>query len=427
MPSPYKPDTSKICFKILANPLHNPLIVARVRDFIVGASKSLGWGEPGVSLAPITSGEEAREELEGCSASFLVLASGGTEHIVLEALETVRGRPSVVASIPLANSLSSLLEVKPVAGGGVAFLHIPGLDPSDPEALSVFEAGLRGLWASAVVKGSRVGIIGDPSPWLVYSLPNGEGLKRLGVELVRVDAKEFVARVTREKPPLELGEKIVRGAEDAELAPGEPGKSLRVYSALKRLAGELELRAVTPACWWFYKDTGANACLAHTILNDEGVVVGCEGDVPSTIAMLLATYASGSPAFFANIADIRGDRVLIAHCTAPLSLGERYRLTRHFITGGSVTCRVRFKPYKQWTLVRLDPQLEKLRVAIGETLDRDPGLQFQCESQLVLRVKGARRLFEDSMGNHHIAVPGDSRMALRIAAEILGLRVEELG
>ncbi len=427
MPGPYDPRLNGVCFRILASPLHSPRLIAMLRDFIVGASEALGWGRPEVPLDAATSEEEAVEAVRGCRAAFLALATGGTEHLALAALKALDGALAVVASIPLANSLSSLLELKPVLPGGAAAVHLQSLDPRDPGALGAFESAVRGLWAARAVRGLRLGLIGEPSPWLVYSLPREDALKRLGVELVRVGVDEFVKLVEASEADEELGRRIVEGAITAELAPGAPGRSLRVLSAIRRLASERRLGAVSPACWWFYKRTGANACLAHAVLNDEGLVVGCEGDVPSTIAMALASYASGSPAFFANIADIRGEEVLVAHCTAPFSLGTRYRLMRHFITGGSVTSRVAFKPYKRWTLVRLSPDASKLRVAVGDLVDGDPGREMQCESQLTLRVPGAERLLGESMGNHHIAVPSDARQALRVASEILGVGYEEIG
>ncbi len=426
-PGPYDPRLNGVCFRVLASPLHSPRLIIMLRDFMYEVSKRLGWGQPEIPLDAVTSEEEAREAVEGCGAAFLALATGGTEHLALSALEGLDGAPVVVASIPLANSLSSLLELKPVLPRGAAAVHLPSLDPGDSDAVSVFESAVRGLWAARRVRGLRLGLIGKPSPWLVYSLPSGEALARLGVELVEVGVDEFVGLVEGSEPDEALGRRLVEAAESADLAPGEPGRSLRVMEAVRRLARDRGLGAVSPACWWFYKRTGANACLAHALLNDEGLVVGCEGDVPSTIAMALASYASGSPAFFANIADLRGNEVLVAHCTAPFSLGTRYRLMRHFITGGSVTSRVAFKPYEKWTLVRLSPDASKLRVAVGDLVDGDPGREMQCESQLILRVPGARRLLEESMGNHHIVVPGDARESLRIASEILGLGYEVVG
>ncbi|GBF09184.1 hypothetical protein apy_09090 [Aeropyrum pernix] len=425
MPSPYDPRLDGLCVRIAASPLHSPILIARISMLLEGGFKTLWGSSPEVAPYAVTSGEEL--ELRGCKSLLLVLATGGTEAVALEAVEKAKEEdvPVLLAAQPYANSLPSLLEVKPLLKGpGVSWIYLGSLDPRSAEALRTLEQGVRGLWAASRVRGSRIAAIGPPSPWLVSSRARHEDLARLGVELVEVDPIEFARYVAEESVPESLGEEVLRRGEVLDLADGEPKKSLRVYQAVKRMWKSRGLDAVSPACWWFYKEAGANACLAHSLLNDEGLVVGCEGDIPATLSMMLATYASGKPAFFANPAHVSRDSLLLAHCTAPFSMGLRIQFRRHFITGGSVTSSVWFPEGSKVTVSRLDPGLEVLRVGVGIIEKGRPEAEMQCESQMLVRMPGAARILEESIGNHYVATLGDSSEALRVAADILGLRLE---
>ncbi len=424
MASPYDPDLKNICFNILASELHSPVLIARISSFLEKALSKIGFG--GARVGPYAVTDPAEAETEGCRALYIILATGGTEHIARDIIMASKGKPAIIAAQPYANSLPSLLEISPLLESRAAPVYIPSLNPSDKKALARLEASIRGLWAASNILGSRIALIGMPSPWLVFSKARDDGLSRLSIRLIKIDPIEFSKEVLKAKPPREMANKVISGGEIVELAEGEPEKSLRIYSALKELSRKLGFKAVSPACWWFYKETGANACLAHTLLNDEGVVVGCEGDIPATISMTLLTYASGQPAFFANPAQIEGDNLLLAHCTAPLSLGKSYKIRKHFITGGSVTLTVEFKEGEKVTVARLDPSLSVLRAGVGTIVDGSPDIEFQCESRMLIKMPGAEVILEESIGNHYVATYGDHLEALKIASRILGVDFEPI-
>lgn len=427
MGSQFTPRGYDICTNILAPPVHSPVLLARATRFLVSAFEKMGIRNHRIPPTPVSNSLDLDLDRK-CRGHLLFVLSGGTEHVILDVLETIGDMPAVVVAHPLANSLPSLLEVMPLLHGFRAAGHyIPGLDPRDPEALRRFEQAIRGLWAASRIIGSRILMIGPPSPWLVYSRPRPESLSKLSIEVKSIEPSEFAEKVLNARPPLRLGEKILNSGEVLELAEGEPERSLKVYQALKDLVTERSADAATPACWWFYKMTGANACLAHALLNDEGIIVGCEGDVPATITMMLASLVSGKPAFFANPAQVSENKVLLAHCTAPLSLGLRYRVRRHFITGGSMTFSLWFPEGGRVTLMRIDPYLERLRIGVGTIVDGKPSREFQCESQMLIHIEGASKILDESIGNHYIAVMGDHVASAKIAASILGLRLDLIG
>ena len=72
-----------------------------------------------------------------------------------------------------------------------------------------------------------------------------------------------------------------------------------------------------------------NACLAFCKLNDLGLVGACEGDMDSTLTMLMFGYAFGKPGFITDpLFDVSKNAVIHAHCVAPTKMdgpdGQRH-------------------------------------------------------------------------------------------------------
>ena len=111
-----------------------------------------------------------------------------------------------------------------------------------------------------------------------------------------------------------------------------------VRSALGDVLDDHDLDAVTVRCFDLLGDPGTSGCLALANLNDEGIVAGCEGDVPSTLAMLLVRYLLDRPSWMANPAsvDVESNRLVLAHCTVAPSMVDGFSLDTHFESGMGV-------------------------------------------------------------------------------------------
>ena len=397
-----------LCIVVAASEKHDPRHVARV---MMAAEKAAGGLDARLSIAT-SPGEVPR----GCRGLAVVLATGGTEHILLEASKSHSG-PMVAAGIPMANSISSLAEAAPLLRSRAHIVALPGLGDGAIETLG---EALHGLAAASRVYGSKLLLIGEPSPWLIHD-PTPL-LEKLSVTVEVLDPAEFASTV--KGAGWREAEEIISKAEDATLAPGEPGRSLAVARSVFEAARSRGARAVSPACIRFLHLTGANACLAHALQHAGGVTVGCEGDVAATLGLLLASEAQGAPAWQANIAGAWRDRLLLAHCSAPLSMARRFRLRRHFITGGSVTVEA-VLGLDEVTLLRLDPAGGGAIVLEAPVLDPEPGLEMQCETQLMVKAPGLD-LVERGTGNHYAVARGGLGYRLRAAVESLGLGLYRL-
>ncbi len=90
--------------------------------------------------------------------------------------------------------------------------------------------------------------------------------------------------------------------------------SARFYLAIKELMIKHRAQAVTSSnCM----GGPAKGCLTFSKLNDLGLVGACEGDMDSTLTMLMFTYAFGIPGFISDpVIDTANNALIHFHCTS---------------------------------------------------------------------------------------------------------------
>ena len=413
------------CILVAASPLHDKHYLSRVAGFAVKAAGQEA-GQPKYAIGE-TPG------LEGCNSLLVLVATGGTEETLIGIDRAAGSRPVYYLALPYANGLPALMEAAPLVTGKAKRRALGVLPCIDCErGVETIRGSLRALRAAGKMNGARLGLIGGPSPWLVYSVVPGERLReKLGVELVEIGmdtvVEEYRASSGAEAERL-LGE-ILAGARKTLVGKRELVKALRLYLALKRLAEKHKLDAITVKCFDIIPLLDTTACLPLSLLNSQGIVAGCEGDVPAALAMMASHWATGSPVFMGNPASIEEDRVLIAHCTAPIALTNAYELKTHFETGRGVGVAIYFPEGIEASLLRLSPSLDRARLLRGIVVKGKPESPLHCRSQLWVRIDVGHQsleelLLEKSMGNHYVAVLGPHHRVLRDTLKLLGLELE---
>ena len=89
--------------------------------------------------------------------------------------------------------------------------------------------------------------------------------------------------------------------------------SARLYLAMKNLMTEHGTRATTSS---HCMGAPAKGCLTYSKLNDLGLVGACEGDIDSTLTMLMFQYAFGVPGFISDpVFDTSQNALIHFHCT----------------------------------------------------------------------------------------------------------------
>lgn len=314
---------------------------------------------------------------------LIYIRTGGTEGIfkpLLPQLQQQSKRPFYLLTSGKSNSLAASMEILSYLNQqGITGEIIHGSTTYIHHRIKVLEQVGE---ARSKMKGCRLGLIGEPSDWLISSRFDRTIVKeRLGIELVYIPMKELL-----EMPNVK-----------------------KIYEALKALVEKYQLQGFTLRCFDLLTTISDTGCMALAKLNAEGIVAGCEGDVPAMLSMKIIQALTGVSGFQANPATIDPEKgeMLFAHCTIPLNMVERYELDTHFESGIGVGIRGYMKEGPV-TIFKVAGDLSRHFIAEG-TLVRNQAKPDLCRTQQVIELddKGQTRYFlTQPIGNHHIIVPG---------------------
>lgn len=336
---------------------------------------------------------------------LIFVRTGGTEGIfkrLLPGLLSQSGRPFYLLTSGKSNSLAASMEI-------LSFLRQNNFRGEIIHGSPAYINKRIGLLEKVGVarkhlRGSRLGVIGEPSDWLISSHAEKDDVKELmGIELVDIPMQELLA-VIAVTPLREPGELF--SAED--FGKSLPG-AVQIYDALKVIVERHHLQGFTLRCFDLLTAVRNTGCLALAKLNSEGIIAGCEGDVPAMLSMKIAQSITGVSGFQANPARIDPEtgEMLFAHCTIPFNMVERYELDTHFESGIGIGIRgyMREGPV---TIFKTSGSLSRYFVEEGELIrnQSEPGL---CRTQQVVRLcrpSVASYFLTDPIGNHHIILPG---------------------
>ncbi len=401
------------------SPLHDEGLVEETVKWI---EARIGWMFDDVERA--SAPEKASEKASG-DYGFIAIShiTGGSEQMALRA--AALGRPTALIAHSKMNSLPAALEtISALKSRGIPSWVIPLWREGAERRL---ENVMRAAEAAWRLKGHRIMVLGDPSPWLIYSLPDTRVLSRLGVEIVKVSLKELMRELRPGKEDEDEARRLVARSESAHVRVEDVAKALTLYGKIKRMMWENGADSVTIRCFDLIKDAGTTACLAVSMLNDDGLVAGCESDIPSTLSMVIAHTLSRGPVFMANPALVEGDRILLAHCTVAMGLSKSYRLMTHFESGLGVGVAGVLAEGVEATLMRISAEADVLRAGVGEIVSGKPSREGYCRTQVELRIPGAEKILREPMGNHYVMALGDIMDGLEAFAEITGMRFDRIG
>jgi L-fucose isomerase-like protein len=314
----------------------------------------------------------------------IFIRTGGTEGIfkkLLPELQKNSKKPFYMLASGKGNSLAAAMEI-------LSFMRQQGIVGEiihgDAEYIAY---RLRLLEQVAKAKQTlatyHFGVIGQPSDWLISSGVDYEEVKRqTGITITDIPMQELMEALPANKS---------------------------IYAALRTLIERYGLQGFTLRCFELISAIQDTGCLALAHLNSEGLVAGCEGDIPSMITMAIVRSLLGISGFMANPNTINPEtgETLFAHCTIPLDMVERYELDTHYESGIGTGVRG-FMKEGPVTIFKVSGDLKRHFIAEGR-LKMNLALPNMCRTQQVIQLNDrsqAAYFLNDPIGNHHIIVPG---------------------
>jgi len=357
--------------------------------------------------------EEVKKPSGDCLSVILVL-TGGVERDVLKTVAQLPP-PAILIAHPGHNSLPASLEIlarirRDGGDGRILFGNAAGIATE-----LQLELVLANTWKA--LRFSRVGLIGEPSEWLVASDVDPAFLKgRLAIDLITIDIKELMENIrTATVSRKELAEFTREAKGILGPTPEDIREAITVYRGLRALVDEHRLAACSVRCFDLVTDMHTTGCYALSRLNDEGIPAGCEGDLQSLFSLYIASLLSGQVAFMGNIASIDSENQVVglAHCMCPLSMAMHYTVYTHFESDLGIGISGTF-PEGSYTMFRLGGErLDHLFVREG-LLENHEFRKDLCRTQLRLRMsEPLDKLLHSPLGNHHILIPGHHRNAIQ--------------
>ena len=350
--------------------------------------------------------------------SLIYVRTGGTEGIfkrMLPSLLQSTNRPFYLLTSGKSNSLAASLEI-------LSFLRQNGfLGEVIHGSTTYMEQKIALLYqveqAIRQLATTRLGVIGQPSDWLISSNVDYALIKeRLGIELIDVPMDDVLKRLEVE------AQASVKELLELEKLKGIPEKiraslsgAIRIYQALKYIVEDYSLDGFTIRCFDLLSAVHNTGCLALAQLNADGIVAGCEGDIPAMLTMRIGKAITGVSGFQANPAsiDVEKGELVFAHCTIPLNMVQHFDLDTHFESGIGVGIRG-YMQEGPVTVFKVAGNLSRYFVEEGLLIANQakPNL---CRTQQVIRLTHPERVnyfLNEPIGNHHIILPGHCKALL---------------
>lgn len=292
---------------------------------------------------------------------------------------------------------------------------------------------LRALYGVQNFVGARVVALGGPMGKYAPEAP-AVARERYKLEIIEVSYDEFAKRIRsaladpRRMALAEQWTKKYLALPRTKLMTDRKFvvNTFLVYGLFKELMQEAGATIFTiNACMGTIMPMAeTTACLALSLLNDEGLAAFCESDFVIIPAGILLRYVAGKPVFLHNSTFPHDGVVTCAHCTAPRRMdGLRYepaKILTHYESEFGAAPKVEIPKGQEVTFI--DPEYAAGRwVGIKGTVEDNPFYEI-CRSQQDVRIHGDwRKLLNEVRDSHWVMAYGDYLREIGYAAPRIGV------
>jgi len=211
-------------------------------------------------------------------------------------------------------------------------------------------------------------------------------------------------------------------------------ESARMYLATRKLMIEERAQAICSV----HCMGNPRGCLTYSKLNDLGLVGACEGDIDSTLTMLIFAYAFGVPGFISDpVIDTAKNAMVHFHCTSATRMdgpgGRRlpFVIRTQTDSRGGVALEVENRVGQPVTCAKL-VDLDTMLMVPGKIIETSNS-PLACRTQFAQSVPDARRLFlnwgadvthGDTMTLlHRVVFYGDYMKPMQDLGDLMGFKV----
>jgi len=367
---------------------------------------------------------EVENSLAGDNLVVAFIATGGTEEKFIQKYEML-SKPLVIISDSYHNSLAASLEIsswltsKEIKHKHLNFSLLPSrkfCDDFKHEISSLMQIQSARYKLSKAV----IGLVGGESSWLISSKVDIKSVsEKFGSIFLPIKISELQILYNLESGSdnnYDLLIKEMTDKRDGDRSLNDISDAVKMYLALIKLIDNHKLNALTIKCFDLLSSCSTTSCLALSLLNDKGIVSGCEGDIPSLWSMLISYTLCGTASFMANPSsiDMEEGSVDFAHCTAPVSLSKGFSLPSHYESKIGVGVAA-ILPLGKYTIFKCAGEnLDKYYAYEGEIVQNTSVIE-RCRTQVKFIFKSGLDLgsfLNSHLGNHTVIIPGKHKKIL---------------
>ena len=358
---------------------------------------------------------KAADQIPSNAYKMAFIESGGVEGAVIRNF-SILPYPITLLTDGVGNSLAAALEIAAwirTKDMQVNIIH-GDIDSMIHKVLIHHQA----YTAKRALKGKRIGVIGTPSSWLVAShvdyLLVGQ---RWGVNYQDFSLREVVKRfnkISDDDIGVEASLVATHCHSCTETTPENLLRAMRLYKALKDMRNEYKLDAVTFSCFSLINEIKTTGCLALSLLNEEGIPAGNEGDLQSIMTLLMTKELTHSLGFIANptFIDEKKNEISLAHCTISPSMTQKFTLRPYENTGVGISIQGTM-PTGDVTLFKCGGEcLDEYFTSEGFLSDNIEDAESHRTQIKVILNKSVKYFLKNPLGNHHIIIRGNHTEAI---------------
>ena len=288
------------------------------------------------------------------------------------------------------------------------------------------------------MKHTNLGLLGY-RPTAFYNCTFDEALIRkvFGIKIEETDLKvvfdkmDALDRSLWEEDMKMMSERF----DTTKLPEGHLENHSKLYLSLKEVMAEQGYDFGVLKCWPEMGNLHTTPCAVLGRLADDGINIGCEGDVDAEIAQMAEYYLTGQPSFITDMINIDEEKNVMTfwHCgnAAPSLCNPNYevQIRNHPLAGQGTAFYGSLKPGAV-TIARfcnLDGEY-KLFLMNGEAVDMDRytrGIMANVKVKAPVR-DVIERIIEEGVPHHYSLVWADVAAELKMICQLLNIPVIEL-